>query len=82
MKEIDISKHKFVPKHEILNENERDELLKKYNIKSTQLPRIITSDPVVKVLDAKLGDVIKITRDSETAGKTVYYRVVVNGTFN
>lgn len=81
MTEVDISKHKLVPKHVILNDKEKKELLKKYNITLNQLPRIITSDPVVKKLDAKVGDVIKITRISSTAGSIPYYRVVVKGTF-
>ncbi len=81
MKEVDISKHKLVPKHTILNEKEREELLKKYRINLNQLPRILTSDPMVKKLDAKVGDIIKIERNSPTAGKTTYYRVVVRGTF-
>ena len=81
MKEVDISKHKLVPKHNILNDKERGELLKKYNITLNQLPRLLTSDPMVKKLDAKVGDVVKIERESSTAGKTVYYRVVVKGTF-
>lgn len=81
MTEVDISKHKFVPKHAILNDKEKKELLKKYNITLNQLPRMITSDPMVKKLDAKVGDVIKITRISSTAGSIPYYRVVVKGTF-
>ncbi len=81
MTEIDISKHKLVPKHVILNDREKKELLKKYNITLNQLPRAITSDPMVKKLDAKVGDVLKITRISSTAGNIPYYRVVVKGTF-
>lgn len=79
MKEIDISKHVFVPKHNILNDAEKDELLKKYNVTLNQLPRIVLSDPMVVKLEAKVGDVIKIVRDSQTSGKTTYYRVVIKG---
>ena len=81
LKEVDISKHKLVPKHTILNENEKEELLKKYNISLNQLPRIITSDPMVKKLNAQVGDVIKIEMESQTAGKASYFRVVVKGSF-
>jgi len=81
LKEVGISKHKLVPPHVILNDKEKKELLKKYNITLNQLPRIITSDPMIKKLDAQVGDVIKITRSSATAGSIPYYRVVVKGAF-
>jgi len=42
------------------------------------LPKILLTDPALKNLDVKTGDVIKITRRSQTAGYTTYYRVVVN----
>jgi len=79
LKELDILKHELVPKHKILNEKEREELFKKYGINIKQLPRISGSDPVIKVINGQLGDVIEITRKSLTAGETVYYRVVVKG---
>lgn len=81
VKELDISKHKLVPHHVVLNDKETKEILGKYHITLNQLPRTLTSDPMVKRLDARIGDVIKITRNSRTAGSVSYYRVVVKGTF-
>ncbi|BFI73463.1 DNA-directed RNA polymerase subunit H (EC 2.7.7.6) [Nanoarchaeota archaeon] len=75
--EIDITKHYLVPKHELLSEEEKQELLKKYNIRLSDLPRIKISDPAIKNLGAKPGDIVKIIRNSPTAGESVYYRVVV-----
>ena len=77
-KEIDIFEHELVPKHRVLNIKETWELLKKYGIKSKQLPRILAKDPAVKAIDAKPGDIIEITRKSPTAGEAKYYRVVVS----
>lgn len=74
---INILKHELVPEHTILNEEEKKALIEKYKIAETQLPKIFTSDVVVKAIGAKKGDVIKIKRKSLTAGKTVYYRLVV-----
>ncbi len=74
---IDILKNKYVPRHIILSKEEVDELLKKYHAKLEQLPKIRSTDPVIRAIGAKPGDVIKIIRESETAGTTEYYRMVV-----
>jgi len=76
-KEINILKHKLVPKHIILKDEEKKELLEKLKILPEQLPKIITTDPVAKALGAKEGDIIKIIRNSPTAGVAIYYRLVV-----
>ncbi|MEM5772151.1 MAG: DNA-directed RNA polymerase subunit H [Candidatus Aenigmatarchaeota archaeon] len=81
MKGININKeildHYLVPKHIILNEKEKNELLQKLNISEQQLPKISINDPIVKLIGAKEGDVIKIIRKSHTAGESIYYRLVV-----
>lgn len=74
--EIDIFQSNLVPKHEILSGDEKAELLKSLNVSTKQLPRIKDDDPVVKLLQAKKGDVVKITRNSAVAGEYFYYRVV------
>ena len=40
------------------------------------LPKIRSNDPVVKAIDAKPGDILRITRESQTAGVFVTYRIV------
>ncbi|HHI04235.1 MAG TPA: DNA-directed RNA polymerase subunit H [Candidatus Woesearchaeota archaeon] len=79
MKNIDTRKHMLVPEHSKLNKKEIQELLEKYNISLNELPKILLTDPSIEKLNLKVGDVIKITRDSPTAGKFTYYRVVING---
>lgn len=73
---INITKHDLVPKHEPLNEEEKRELLKRYNINESQLPKILKLDPVVRYFGVDPGVVMKITRRSETAGRYVTYRLV------
>ena len=73
---FDIFKHKLVPKHQILPPEEAKELLKKYRVKLYQLPVIKASDIVAIAVGAKPGDVLKITRNSATAGKYISYRYV------
>jgi DNA-directed RNA polymerase subunit H len=73
----DILKHKLVPDHTILSKTEMHKVLKQLNIHQEQLPKIKSDDPVVKDIDAKPGDILKITRKSHTAGKFVTYRLVL-----
>jgi len=77
-KEIDILQHELVPKHRILSDEEKKGLYQKYGIKGKDLPRISSKDPVIKAIDAKVHDVLEITRKSSTAGETKYYRIVVS----
>jgi DNA-directed RNA polymerase subunit H len=74
---FDIFKHELVPKHEILTEEEAEELVKRYRIKPYRIPRLKASDPAAKMIGAKPGDIIKIIRKSPTAGDSVAYRYVV-----
>ncbi|HUU49209.1 MAG TPA: DNA-directed RNA polymerase subunit H [Nitrosopumilaceae archaeon] len=69
--------HVYVPLHEIMSRKEAEEILKKYNCKPTELPFIFVNDPAIMGLGVKPGDMIKITRKSPTAGKSLYYRYVV-----
>ena len=72
-----ILEHELVPKHEVLSSEEAEEILRKYRVSPQQLPQILNTDPAVRELGAKPGDIIRIIRKSPTAGETVYYRVVV-----
>lgn len=69
--------HKMVPNHEIVDEDEVKKLLSQYSIEKEQLPKIRVSDPAAAAIQARVGEVVKITRDSKTAGKTFFYRMVI-----
>lgn len=77
MKRIDVRKHLLVPKHEKLSEKEKEEVLKEFNSRPEDFPRILKRDAVLQGINVKYGDVIRITRKSPTAGQMVFYRVVV-----
>ena len=79
IKELTVAPHYLVPKHTKLSEAEAKKFLEKYNVTIKELPKILIIDPALNKMDVKPGDIIKIDRKSETAGKTVYYRGVING---
>ncbi|MEM4230506.1 MAG: DNA-directed RNA polymerase subunit RpoH/Rpb5 C-terminal domain-containing protein [Candidatus Pacearchaeota archaeon] len=67
--------HILQPKHTKLKPSEVQELLNKYNISLSQLPRIKLEDPALPK-DCKVGDVIKIERKDKEKTE-VFYRVVI-----
>ncbi|CCE65644.1 hypothetical protein TPHA_0M00690 [Tetrapisispora phaffii CBS 4417] len=72
---VNITHHELVPKHIRLSEEEKKDLLKRYRLKESQLPRIQRADPVALYLGLKRGEVVKIIRKSETSGRYASYRI-------
>ncbi len=66
-----------MPNHILLTKEESLNLLEKYRIDINDLPQMFEKDPVAIAIGAKEGDIVKITRDSDTTVKSVnYYRYV------
>jgi DNA-directed RNA polymerase subunit H len=74
---FDIFEHEYVPRHEILNEAERRDVLKRFHAKPHQFPWIKASDPLPIILGAEPGDILRITGESSTAGMSKSFRYVV-----
>ena len=74
---VDVSQHELVPDHTVLDEGALEDVLEEYNITKTDLPKITRTDPALQDVDAEVGDVIRIERDSRTTDTAVVYRLVV-----
>ena len=73
---IDIQDHMLVPKHEIMTEEEISEEFSDVDYDFKDLPKIRANDPVVEAIGAEPGNVLRITRESQTAGSFITYRIV------
>ena len=80
---IDIQNHNLVPKHEVISESEKELLQENSDFNINDLPKIKITDSVVKELskenDISVGDVLRITRKSKTAGEFISYRIIIEG---
>ena len=70
--------HKCVPQHIHIDDEEIEQVKKKYNIMNdSQWPEISRFDPVAQAIGLRPKDVCKIIRSSETAITSTYYRMCV-----
>jgi DNA-directed RNA polymerase I, II, and III subunit RPABC1 len=70
------TKHRLVPKHVLMTEVEKRDVLSTYDCRDTQIPRMVTTDYIARYFGAKAGDMFKIFRPSPSSGMYITYRVV------
>ncbi len=79
---FNVLEHELVPEHYLVPVEEEAGILKALGIKKENLPKIRKSDPVLRILERNyghipIGSMIKIVRNSPTAGRIVVYRMVI-----
>ena len=73
---FDISMNITVPDHKcIRNKEEIEKILKKANATRGQMPIILRTDPMAKLIRLCPGDICEINRRSERCGEYKYYRI-------
>ena len=76
----DIPSKVFIPVHQLINQDEKNELLSKFS--EQELARIFVTDMMSRYYGAKIGDIFRIVRPSFTSGKNIFYRRVVHGSWD
>ena len=61
------------------SEKEIENWLNELNLPKKELPKILTTDPIVAYFNLKRGQIIRIIRCSEQSGFSVIYRIVAKG---
>ena len=70
-----ITTHDLVPDMRIVSQQEKDDIKEKYDIDNmNNIAIILKSDPAAMFYGVKSGDLVEITRTSDTSGKYVTYR--------
>jgi len=76
--QFNILKHSMVPKHRILNNEEKEEVIAKYNILDHNIPPISRYDPVAQVIGLRPSQYCEILRPSKTSITSLFYRICSN----
>lgn len=76
----DLVSKTFMPQHILLDKDMKSELLSKFS--ETELSKMFVTDMMARYYMAKVGDIFKCIRPSITSGKNVFYRRVVNGSWD
>ncbi|KAK6233491.1 hypothetical protein QUC31_005897 [Theobroma cacao] len=74
---VNVTKHFLMPKHEVLTAEEKQKLLKKYQLEDKQLPQMLQTDPIARYYGLEKGQVVKVTYSEEFVQFHEQYRCVV-----
>lgn len=74
-----LPENKIVAPHRVMAPAEVDDLLRRERLSLRDLPVIHTSDPPIVWNGGREGQVVEITRDSQTGGAALYWRRIERG---
>ncbi|XP_071686519.1 DNA-directed RNA polymerases IV and V subunit 5B-like [Rutidosis leptorrhynchoides] len=73
---VNITKHVLKPKHRVITDQEKEKLLKKFNLNEKQLPRMSEKDAIAQYYGLTKGQVVEVTYNGEITGLHVTYRCI------
>nr|XP_043610343.1 DNA-directed RNA polymerases IV and V subunit 5B-like [Erigeron canadensis] len=73
---VNITKHVLKPKHRVVTDEEKENLLKKFNLNENQLPRMSQKDAIAQYYGLEKGQVIEVTYNGEITGLHITYRCI------
>jgi len=76
---MNLIEHTYIPLHEILSNEESQQIIESYNTRKRDMPKILTNDPIARYYNMQPGQICRILRPSETSGYVPYYRLVIKG---
>jgi DNA-directed RNA polymerase subunit H (RpoH/RPB5) len=79
---INLPDYSASSQYEVLNKQEIDEFLKSYQVKKNKLPKIYQDERASRYLYVKVGQILRIIRNSEVSGQSISYRIVKKGNVN
>ena len=73
--QFNISKHRKVPNHKLLNDSEKAEVTKLYELE--KMPKILCQDEMAKFIGARPGDVVEVTGMCQSSAENKRWRYCV-----
>jgi DNA-directed RNA polymerase subunit H len=74
---FNLFKHHLCPIYEPLDEEEKKNVMKSYDLTIEQIPKIYKTDPAARLLKLDKNQLVKIIRYSTTSGQYPTYRIVI-----
>lgn len=74
-----VPEHKSVPNHRVMSQTDVADLLRRELCSRSDLPVVLASDAPIVWNGGREGQVVEITRNSQTAGESIYYRRIERG---
>ena len=75
---FDITQHELTPNYRILSNEEKQGVLDRFHLTDHNMPNVLVTDPLACFYGVKAGEVVEITKPSESNGYNTDYRLCIN----